>query len=866
MTGIETVAIWIAGKTVGALVEPVLKSLAQDIAKDIAKDKSKGFINKYLGQAANLIPHDDFVKTYGKVIRELVDTIDEELRNVGVAAHDTVAWTKDIQAFVKSETVRDELVQAFTSSTGGVNGNSLRLGWQLLTDITPLSPEFDWASVAKNFNRKLRELRANDTDFRAVLQAQAAVETAENTKRSAGLQPKSDLNAYREALLERYANLHFDTLDTTGAFETKRQLWNIFVAQTVRDCQEYRPQDMEIPKEHQRRLRERGEWNEIELREEMLEMRRRNYLDQVPRSVLEAVNDDRLQRLVILGDPGSGKSSLLHYLALEWARIPDAAAREAAPLPLLIELREYNNWDCPSGKSFVRYLHDAQNWYRLDQLQIDQRLSNQSGAILLLDGLDEIFDPARHELAVNDITRFSNEYSNIKIIVTSRVIGYKQQRLSDAEFSHVMLQDLEEPQIYDFLECWHNETFDPNRTDREAKKVRLAKAIGDSRAIRELAGNPLLLTMMAILNRHQELPRDRARLYEQASRVLLHEWDTERTLESHPQLKGIIGHQEKAEMLRDIAYFMQSNATGQVGNIIARGDLERLVREYLQKTLGLAQPHALAKALVEQLRERNFILCFLGANSYAFVHRTFLEYFCASAIVREFRKNLSLDYLKDEVFGKHWHDETWHEVLCLIAGMLAKSSADHIVQIILFLVEKSDSWYYRNIFLATKCAKEMRMPQQFRSKLDTLKFKLEYLTNLPDLYWDQAIGRVTTTETSHPAYQHLSQLEEFEFTWHYVPMLRDAAFAFLVNSQLLDDTYLWLKANARTNSDSFIRIKCITELFQHWKEKADTSYLLKQSFWDHNEAKFIREQAKLFLLQGWETDPDVIAWWGNHSS
>ncbi|MCZ0902160.1 NTPase, partial [Microcoleus sp. HI-ES] len=56
---------------------------------------------------------------------------------------------------------------------------------------------------------------------------------------------------------------------------------------------------------------------------------------------------------------------------------------------------------------------------------------------------------------------------------------------------------------------------------------RLQQAIAASNSIRELAGNPLLLTMMAILNRNQELPRFRAKLYEEASKVLLHKWDFE---------------------------------------------------------------------------------------------------------------------------------------------------------------------------------------------------------------------------------------------------------------------------------------------------------------------------------------------------
>lgn len=254
------------------------------------------------------------------------------------------------------------------------------------------------------------------------------------------------------------------------------KLWKVFVPQTVRESREYLPQLHEIPKDHLRRMVAGGELDAKDaemLAQEGMQERQRAYLDQSPCSVLELVADDRLMRMVVLGDPGAGKSSFLQQLALEWAR----AENEALPLPLLIELKEYDRWDCPNGKSFVRYLHDAQAWHRLDQLKLDERLrAAKQPTVLLLDGLDEVFDLTRRSNIVNDIHYFSNQYPQVRVIVTSRVIGYKPQRLADAEFRHFILQDLDEAQINDFLDRRHDTTF-KNAQDAAAKKARLAKAI-----------------------------------------------------------------------------------------------------------------------------------------------------------------------------------------------------------------------------------------------------------------------------------------------------------------------------------------------------------------------------------------------------
>jgi predicted NACHT family NTPase len=56
------------------------------------------------------------------------------------------------------------------------------------------------------------------------------------------------------------------------------------------------------------------------------------------------------------------------------------------------------------------------------------------------------------------------------------------------------------------------------------------------------------------------------------------------------------------------------------------------------------QPRDVARLMIRQLRERNFILCYLGADNYAFVHRTFLEFFAAWAFVWEFKETQTLSF------------------------------------------------------------------------------------------------------------------------------------------------------------------------------------------------------------------------------
>ena len=94
-------------------------------------------------------------------------------------------------------------------------------------------------------------------------------------------------------------------------------------------------------------------------------------------------------------------------------------------------------------------------------------------------------------------------------------------------------------------------------------------------------------------------------------------------------------------ILEQVAAAMQRARTGLAGNLIGQDDLKDLVQTELTQ-LGIDQPWSVADDLIWMLRERNFMLAYMGDRQYAFIHRTFLEYFCARELKYRLEKTSTL--------------------------------------------------------------------------------------------------------------------------------------------------------------------------------------------------------------------------------
>ncbi|NER46714.1 MAG: NACHT domain-containing protein [Symploca sp. SIO1A3] len=835
MEPLTTLGVSVLGSLV---LKEILPELGKGALEDYVKDFFKDFIKGKIPSANNRV----LQQALGEALQQFVKLIELELEYKcdlsGAEIRDN--YQVRIKGFLKNEQVKSLLGSAFGYDCHSIDGKQLALIWR--QNYSPAMPAgFNWHRVATKYVEVVKDLIKQLPQLREILELETLQVVAEQTKAIAGIPTDFNLEAYQEGLKERYANLNLDSLDASVYdYREKLKVWQVFVPQYVRQCQEFLPQVYEIPKEHQRQLRQSDQL-EAEVDPAAWERYKKVYYQQAIRPILEVVSeiwsDESYRYLVILGDPGSGKSMLLQYLALNWARSPLDNAIELR-IPLLIELRTYildrNTGGC---KDLLDFLDKGNVICRLNPHRLQERL--KAGKVLVMfDGLDEVFEPRQREKVITDIHRFTNEYPKVRVIVTSRIIGYKPQRLRDAEFRHFLLQDLDSRQIQDFIHRWHQLTF-TDEADKLRKRERLQRAIDTSKAIRELAENPLLLTMMAILNRNQELPRDRPELYLQASRVLLHQWDVEQKLLADPQLDAVtIDYKDKQAMLRQIAYFMQGADKGLAGNLIRGNNLEGILLDYIE-SLKVGNARTIARLLIEQLRSRNFILCFLGGDVYAFVHRTFLEYFCAWEYVWQFQQTqtLSIEQLKTEVFGKHWQDESWQEVLQLIAGMI---DTKFVGQIIEYLIEQK---IYKQDYLD-----------------EDRRLRVEGVQHL--LLAANCLGEVRNKNAIAPIANRLQELLIKEVEQEYPYKFDAEAANVIVNAiatvwQDTPQTLNWLKSCVQLGRNSFVPESAVKAIAQNWKDEPDTLPLLKQWVQSDNNSD-VRQAAVRELAKGWKDDPDTF--------
>ncbi|NET85051.1 MAG: tetratricopeptide repeat protein [Moorea sp. SIO1F2] len=418
-------------------------------------------------------------------------------------------------------------------------------------------------------------------------------------------------------------------------------------------------------------------------------------------------------RVVILGAPGSGKTTLMSYFAVMLAQSkPEVLGLDGDTdwLPILIRMRDLARYPDQSIIDYVRGFAEKRIAVNTLPVGFFEHWLCDGRALILLDGLDEVAEDAKRYDVVRRINNFLEQFDRNRAIITSRPASYRPDFFRTEEFPHYHIQPFDDQKISAFIDNWYNSRFQ-DQAEAERRKQTLRKALGDNDRIKLLARNPLLLTIIALIHRYQAvLPKERHKLYDKAVETLLTSWDANKELTRDKKWLTYLGLDDLPRLMESLAYWIHTQGNiedNDSGTLIDRDDLIDQLKQQIKdlKQVKLHQAEQEAKRFVELIRDRTGLLNEQGQDCYAFVHKTFQEYLCAEDIDYQADNEGDFDIVLNHI-REHLHDSHWREVLLLLIAQQKPKKAAKAIKAVLNNKSDYEQWLHRDLLFAGNCLAE----------------------------------------------------------------------------------------------------------------------------------------------------------------
>jgi hypothetical protein len=375
--------------------------LIEDACKDYVKDRLKSFLGwmEKLGEGdkVELAYRDAMEQAYGACLEMLLINI----KGFGYSNEELKQYKSSLEKFIKDKKVAEELLKAVREPSRDdlPSPDVLHERWNAIGG-QELPSEMIWNAVAIAFRRQATKRIILSEDLRELLNAQNLQQLKELIERQGGVKVQVRRDKFSKRMRTKFSPVDLANMMPAHADDPGRMvIRDVFVAQNVRE----NPPPVEIPKDLVEHLR-KGEQYETSddireaLDEQQLEKLRTTYVSQSPRPVLDVIAATGNRLLVLIGDPGSGKSTLMRYLLTGIVELP-VDPQSGSPLPwtgtfkdafpLLIELRDFYALrqcdDCDSFLEYVAYMGKTDQWF-LDDHAVHGYLENGL-SLVMFDGL-----------------------------------------------------------------------------------------------------------------------------------------------------------------------------------------------------------------------------------------------------------------------------------------------------------------------------------------------------------------------------------------------------------------------------------------------------------------------------------------------
>ena len=206
----------------------------------------------------------------------------------------------------------------------------------------------------------------------------------------------------------------------------------------------------------------------------------------VDTSILQ-VFDNMEHAMLILGDPGSGKTTML--LELGRACIGRAKDNEKQPIPIYLNL----SWRADRSKlAFAEWIVDILvSKYKRSRNEAKSLVAND-GLLLLLDGLDEV-DADQRDVFIYLINQYRREHGSAYLVICSRLADYETLKAKLDLQNAVVLSPLTLNQISEYFE----------RLGPRFKAI--YQMVKNHEQMQELASVPLMLNIMTLAFQDAEI-------------------------------------------------------------------------------------------------------------------------------------------------------------------------------------------------------------------------------------------------------------------------------------------------------------------------------------------------------------------------
>jgi hypothetical protein len=316
------------------------------------------------------------------------------------------------------------------------------------------------------------------------------------------------------------------------------------------------------------------------------------------------------QRLLIMGQPGTGKSTLLrHEVAAMGRKYLEDPSLTAAP----VWLRASRLSLTPDGISALIAERVSEAGAELPGNPVEELLQN-GNIFVFLDGLDESSDLT---LASVRLENFLLQFPKVGFVVSTRPHLSLDRASSLVRCKILEWDDGQVKKAIDHL---------PDRDMRS----HFRKEVFGNKAVRKLASNPLLLTLLwAVFVQNRRVPLSRGAILEHSVEAILSRWDAKKT---GGATKFTLA--QLLDILEQLA--LHALATGRY----------RFDRQFLLAFIKGVGPTIPVDDAIGELTY-NPIFSEIGPDAFAFVHKSLLEFFGSRAL--RFNPNAALATLGADV-------------------------------------------------------------------------------------------------------------------------------------------------------------------------------------------------------------------------